>query len=98
MFENRVKHEIFGVKRGVVTRYSGDLRDESLHDLQSSPVFVWVIKSWIMRWVGRVERMGQKCRRSFGGENMNEKDHLDDLRVGGNIILRWKFRKWAGKV
>jgi hypothetical protein len=29
---------------------------------------------------------------------MNEKDHLDNLRVDGNIILKWKFRKWDGKV
>ena len=40
-----------------------------------------------MRWVGRVERVRKKCRRSFGGENMNEKDYLDDLLVDGNTGL-----------
>jgi hypothetical protein len=51
-----------------------------------------------MRWAGRVERVGKKCRGSFGGENMYEKDHLDDLRVDGNIILKWKFKKLDVKV
>jgi len=26
--------------------------------------------------------------------NLRERDHLEDPRVDGNIILRWTFRKW----
>jgi len=26
---------------------------------------------------------------------LEEKDHLEDLRVDGNKILKWNFRKWS---
>ena len=28
---------------------------------------------------------------------MRDGDHLEDLRVGGKIILRWIFKNWAGE-
>jgi hypothetical protein len=31
----------------------------------------------------------------FGGGNLRERDHLEDLGVDGRIILRWIFRKWV---
>ena len=31
----------------------------------------------------------------FGGGNLRERDHLEDLGVNGRIILRWIFRKWV---
>jgi hypothetical protein len=34
--------------------------NEELHDLYSSPIIVWVIKSRRMRWVGHVARMGEE--------------------------------------
>jgi hypothetical protein len=41
--------------------------------------------------------MGDKkdaYRHSWG--NLKERDHLEDSDVGGNIILKWIFRKWFG--
>jgi hypothetical protein len=28
------------------------------------------------------------------GENVRERDHLEDSGVDGRIIIRWIFRKW----
>jgi hypothetical protein len=32
----------------------------------------------------------------FWWGNLREKDHLEDGRVDGRIILRWIFMKWGG--
>jgi len=42
------------------------------------------------RTYGREER----CIQCFGGENLRERDHLEDPGVDWKIILRWIFRKW----
>ena len=31
----------------------------------------------------------------FWWRNLRERDYLEDQGVGGSIILRWIFRKWA---
>jgi hypothetical protein len=36
----------------------------------------------------------ERCIQGFGGGNLREKDHLENPRVEGRIILRWIFRKW----
>jgi hypothetical protein len=56
VFENRVLRRIFGPKRDLVT---GELHNEELHDLYSSPSIIRIIK-WRRRWAEHVARMGEK--------------------------------------
>jgi len=32
----------------------------------------------------------------FGGGNLKERDHLEDLGIDVRIILRWIYSKWDG--
>ena len=59
VFENRVLRRVFGPKRDEVTGEWRKLHNEELSDLFSLPNIVRVVKSRRMRWVGRVERMGE---------------------------------------
>jgi hypothetical protein len=52
--------KVFGPKRDEVTGGWRKLRNEELHNLYSSPSIIRMIKSRRMRWVGHVERMGEK--------------------------------------
>jgi hypothetical protein len=45
--------------------------------------------------VGRVAR--SEVYTVFWWGNLGERDHLEDPRVDGRIILRWIFRKWDGE-
>ena len=65
VFENRVLRKIFGLKRDEVTGEWRKLHNEELNDLYCSTNIVRVIRSRRMRWVGHVERMGDRrgiCR------------------------------------
>jgi len=68
VFANIVLRRIFGAKRDEVTGEWRKLHHEEPNDLHSSPNIVRVIKSIIMRWAGRVARMGEKCIQRFGEE------------------------------
>jgi hypothetical protein len=59
VFENRVLRRIFGPKRDDVTADWRKLHNEELHNLNSSPNIIRMIKSRRMRWAGHVARMGQ---------------------------------------
>jgi hypothetical protein len=58
-FENRVLRMIFGPKRDEVTEEWRKLHNEELHDLNSSPSIIRIIKARRMRWAGQVAQMGE---------------------------------------
>jgi hypothetical protein len=60
MFENRMLRRIFGTKKDGVTGGWGNLHNEELHNLYSSPSVIRIINSRRMRWAGHVARMGAK--------------------------------------
>jgi hypothetical protein len=60
VFENRVLRRIFGPNRDEVTGEQRKLHNEELRDLYSSPSIIRIIKSWRMRCMGHVARMGDK--------------------------------------
>ena len=59
MFGNRVQREIFCHKWGKVTGKCQRLHNEEIHDLQSSPNTIRVIKLRKIRWAGHVARIGK---------------------------------------
>jgi hypothetical protein len=70
VFENRVLRRIFGPKRDEVTGEWRKLHNEELHDSNSSPSIIRIIKARRMRWAGHVEQMGKKMNayRLLGGK------------------------------
>jgi hypothetical protein len=62
VFENRVLRRIrvFGLERDEVTGDWRKLHNEELHNLQSSPSIVRIIKPRRIRSAGHVARMGRR--------------------------------------
>jgi hypothetical protein len=95
VFENRVLRRIFGPKRDEVTAAWRTLHNEELNGLYCSPNNVRVIKSRRMRWARSVASVGERRGAYMVLVGKPEgKNHLEDRRVDGWIILRWIFRKW----
>jgi len=94
VFEDRVLRSTLGPKRDEVTGEWRKLHNEDLNDLYSSSIIVQVIKSSKMRWAGHVACMGREVYAGFWRGNLRERDHSENLRTDGRIILRWIFRKW----
>jgi hypothetical protein len=75
-----------------------------MEKIAKSPSIIRIIKSRRIRWVGHVARMGR--RRTCIGywwESQGERDHYEDLDVGGWIILGWFLERcdgvmWTGLV
>jgi hypothetical protein len=41
-------------------------------------------------------RADEKCTQGFGGRNLKERDHLQDLGIGGMIVLKWLLLEEIG--
>jgi len=95
VFENMVLRRIFGPGSDELTGDWRRLHNKELNDLYCSPNIVQVIKLRRMRWAGHVARMGvvRECIGSSWG-NLRERDHCEDLRLDGWIILGWICRRW----
>jgi hypothetical protein len=53
------------------------------------------IKSRSMKWMGRIARTGRwELHTEFQPENLKGKDSLEDLGVGGSIMLKWEVVDW----
>jgi PAS domain-containing protein len=86
---NRVLRRIFGQKRDEVTGGWKKLHNEELNNLYCSPNIIRMIKSMRMRSAGQVARMERRGRYiEFWSERQKERDHWEDLDVGGSIILK----------
>jgi hypothetical protein len=84
---------ISGLKRNEIIGGWRKLHTEELHNLYSSPNIIRMIESRSMRWAGYVARMGRRRRRrriyKILMRNQKERDHKEDLDVGGRIKLKW---------
>jgi len=38
----------------------------------------------------------KRCIKSYGGENLRDRYHLEDPNVNGSIILKWILKEWRG--
>lgn len=71
LFENRVLRKIFVPKRDKVSGTGKKLHSEDLHDLQSSPNIIRIIKSRTLRWAGKRTRKEEMrgAYRGLGGKH-----------------------------
>jgi hypothetical protein len=77
VFEKRVLRRIFGPKRDEVKEDWRNLHNEALHNFNSSPNIIKMMKSR-MRWAGHVARMWDKrnaCRIYWCESQKKQRDH-----------------------
>jgi hypothetical protein len=91
VFENSVLR-IFGSKREEDGSWR-KLHNDELHSLYSSTNIFRVIKLRRMSWAGHVACVGEGrgVYRILIGRH--ERDHWEDLGIGGWITLRWTLRR-----
>jgi hypothetical protein len=66
------------------------LHNEELHNLNSSPSIIRMIKSRRIRLAGYVARIGRRGMHvGFWWGSQKLKDHWEDQDVGGWRILKW---------
>jgi hypothetical protein len=89
MSENKVLRRIFGPSGKEVAGGWRRLHNEELHNLYASPVIIRVSKSWRIRWVGYIARMGdmRNAYKILVGTTKRKKPLCEDLGVDGRKIL-----------
>jgi len=98
VFENRVLRRIFGPKREEVAGGWRRLHNEELRNSYALPnIIITVIKSRRMKWAGSVICLGEKCI-LFWSENLNGRDHSENLGIDSKIILERILQKYGEKV
>jgi hypothetical protein len=60
VFQNRLMGRIFGPKRNEVTGGWRELRNENLHNLNSSPNKIKMTEPRRMRWAGHIAQWGRR--------------------------------------
>ena len=109
VFENKVLWRIFGPDRDEVTGEWRRLHNKELYVMYCSPSIIVVIKSIILRWAGRVVRMGESIdpysvlvgkpeeRRPLGRPRRRWEDNIKmDFRDGGSA---WTgYDRWLAVV
>jgi hypothetical protein len=82
--------EISGPKGEEVAGGWRKLHNEELHNLYCSPYFIRVMKSWMMRWTGRVARL----RDIWTPYNVSVDKH-EWTRPVGNLCIDVMILKWS---
>jgi len=95
LFKNRVLRRIFCPKRDKVTEEWKRIHIKELYNLHSSLNIIQVIKSRRMSLAEHVTCIGRgEVHTGFWCGGLMERDHLEDLGVGGTKILKWILKKW----
>jgi len=50
-----------------------------------------------MGWACGMYGREQRCLHGFGAANLRERDNLQDVGTGGNILLRGTEKEWFGR-
>ena len=98
VFDGRTQRRKFGSKKDEVTVEWRRLHNEELHDLDSSPNIFRVLKSRRMRLARHVAYMGRRGAYMISAAKPEGKNHLDNLRVNGRIILKCIFKNLDGGI
>jgi hypothetical protein len=82
VFGNKMRRRIFGPRRDEILGIWRKLHNKELHNLNSSPNIIRIIKSEIMRVAGHVARMGsKKVHTDFWWGKHKERYHYEDLDI-----------------
>jgi hypothetical protein len=91
-----VLRRVFGPKKNEIIGGWKNLLNEELHYLCSSPNAMRMVKTR-RRWARYVADIGEMPTR-FWWENQKEREHQEDLDVGGRIIIKWTLEKLDGVI